>query len=194
MSRNSINPALAQMDLAQDEIATYAILLKRAQSSLTASSQAFERADENSTTGNCQIRQELTNSLRGQYAALTNLTDAIIGTLDAPTFSRIIATAPQQSHWLVALLNWLPEEEKDLLLPHTEGDSQTKIVLIDSVFSAIFHCSGDNLKDAVESFKSSVWQQGWGADEKVMREYGDLRVYKKLANSSLLYLGLMKDI
>ncbi len=69
-----------------------------------------------------------------------------------------------------------------------------KIVLINSRFSVIFHCSGDNLKDAVECFKSSVWQQGWGADERVRREYGDLRVYKKLANGSLEYSGLMKDI
>lgn len=103
------------MDVAQDEIATYALLLKRAQSSLTASMQAFEKANKTSTTGNCQIRQELTNNLRQQYIALTNLTDAIVGTLDAPTFSRIIATAPKSSPQLVALLELLPEEEKDLL-------------------------------------------------------------------------------
>lgn len=115
MSANSINPALAQMDLAQDEIATYAMLLKRAQSSLTASMQAFEKANKTSTTGNCQIRQELTNSLRQQYAALTNLTDAIVGTLDAPTFSRIITTAPNTSPQLLALVECLPDSEKDLL-------------------------------------------------------------------------------
>lgn len=69
-----------------------------------------------------------------------------------------------------------------------------EIVLIDSLFSAIFHAQGDNLKDAVESFKSSVWQPGWNADERVMREYGNWNVYKKLANGSLEYSGLMKDI
>ncbi len=115
MSENKVNPALAHMDLAQNEIATYALLLKRAQSSLIASSQAFERANENSIAGNCQVRQELTNNLRGQYAALANLTDAIVGTLDAPTFSRIIATAPNSSPQLLALLEILPKEEKDLL-------------------------------------------------------------------------------
>lgn len=115
MSENSINPALAHMDLAQDEMATYALLLKRAQLSLTASSQAFERANETSITGNCQKRQELTNNLRGLYAALTSLTAAIVGTLDAATFSRMIATAPRRSPQLLGLLELLPEEEKDLL-------------------------------------------------------------------------------
>jgi predicted DNA-binding transcriptional regulator len=66
MYESKINPALAHMDLAQNEIATYALLVKRAQSSLTASMQAFERANETSITGNCQVRQELTNKLRQQ--------------------------------------------------------------------------------------------------------------------------------
>lgn len=47
MSKNSINPALVHMDVALNKIATYATLLKKAQSSLTASMQAFERANEN---------------------------------------------------------------------------------------------------------------------------------------------------
>lgn len=115
MSENNVNPAIAQMDLAQDEIAIYALLLKRAQSSLIASSQAFERANETSITGNCRVRQGLTNSLRGQYAALTNLTSAIVETLDAPTFSRITATAPKNSPQLLALFELLPEEEQELL-------------------------------------------------------------------------------
>ena len=115
MYENNINPALAHMDLAQNEIATYALLVKRAQSSLTNSMQAFERANETSITGNCPIRQELTGKLRQQYVALTNLTNAIVETLDAPTFSRIIATAPKTSPQLLALLKLLPEAEKDLL-------------------------------------------------------------------------------
>ncbi len=115
MSNNSINPALAHMDLAQDEIATYSVLLKRAQSSLTASMQAFERANETSITGNCPVRQELTNNLRQQYVALANLTSAIVETLAAPVFSKIIATAPNASPKLAALLNCLPEEERKLM-------------------------------------------------------------------------------
>lgn len=104
------------MDVAQDEMATYALLLKRAQSSLTASMQAFERANENSRAGECPTRKQITQKLREQYAALTNLTDAIVGTLAAPTFSRMIATAPQQSPKLATLLDCLPEEERELLI------------------------------------------------------------------------------
>lgn len=74
MYENNINPALAQMDLAQNEVATYALLVKRAQSSLTASVRAFERANETSTTGNCPVKQELTGKLRGHYLALTHCT------------------------------------------------------------------------------------------------------------------------
>lgn len=115
MNESSINPALAHMDLAQNDIATYSVLLKIAQQLLLASSQAFERANETSITGNCQVRQELTGKLRQQYVALTSLTNAIVETLDAPTFSRIIATAPKNSPQLLALLELLPEAEKDLL-------------------------------------------------------------------------------
>lgn len=115
MNENNINPALAHMDLAQDKITTYSVLLKRAQETLLASSQAFERANETSVTDNCQVRQELTDKLRQQYAALTNLTAAIVETLDAPMFSRIIATAPQNSPKLLALLDGLPEAERELL-------------------------------------------------------------------------------
>ncbi len=115
MYKTNINPALAHMDLAQNEIATYSVLLKRAQSSLTKSIQAFERANETSITGTCRVRQELTGNLRQQYTGLTSLTNAIVETLDAPTFSRIIATAPKTSPQLLALLELLPDAEKDLL-------------------------------------------------------------------------------
>ena len=115
MNRNSINPAIAHMDVAQNEIATYAMLLHRAQSSLTASMQAFERANENSRAGDCPTRKQITQRLRQQYKALTNLTDAIAGTLDAPTLSRFIATAPQQSPKLATLVDCLPEEERKLM-------------------------------------------------------------------------------
>ncbi|KJH69792.1 hypothetical protein [Aliterella atlantica] len=115
MSETNANPALAHMDVAQDEIAIYATLLKRAQLSLTKSTQAFERANENLLTGNCPTRKQITQQIRQQYAALNNLTDAIVGTLDAPTFARMIATAPRRSPMLLALVELLPDSEKDLL-------------------------------------------------------------------------------
>ena len=115
MYETNINPALAHMDIAQNKIATYALLLKKAQENLLASKQAFDWANETSITGNCRVRQELTNNLRQQYTGLTSLTNAIVETLDAPAFSRIIATAPKTSPQLLALLELLPEAEKDLL-------------------------------------------------------------------------------
>ncbi len=124
MYENNINPALAHMDSAQNEIAAYALLVKRAQSSLTASVRAFERANETSTTGNCPVKQELTGKLRGHYLALTHCTSAIVDTLNAPMFQRLIATAPQQcllhelppeSPKLLALLDCLPEAERELI-------------------------------------------------------------------------------
>lgn len=71
---------------------------------------------------------------------------------------------------------------------------ESTIVLIDPFFSAIHSSKGSDIKDAVELFKSSVWQQGWGADQKVMRDYGDWSVYEKLSSTRLEYRGLMKDI
>lgn len=115
MHENSINPSLAHMDVAQNEMANYAMLIKKAQSSLTTSMQAFERANETSRAGDCPTRKRITQQIREQYKALANLTDAIVGTLDAPTFSRMIATAPKTSPQLLALLEVLPEVEKELL-------------------------------------------------------------------------------
>ena len=115
MYETNINLALSPMDIAQNEIATYALLLKKAQENLLASKQAFEKANETSITGNCRVRQELTGKLRQQYTALTSLTNTIVETLDAPTFSRIIATSPKTSPQLLSLLELLPEAEKDLL-------------------------------------------------------------------------------
>ncbi len=115
MSKKSINPALVHMDVAQDEMVTYAMLLNRAQLSLTASVQAFERANENSLTHDCPVRKQMTQKLREQYTALINLTAAIASTIAAPTLSRMINTAPKRVPQLVSLLDCLPEEEKNLI-------------------------------------------------------------------------------
>lgn len=116
MNQNSANPAIAHMDAAQDEMATYALLIRRAQSFLNSSMQAFERANEHSRAGDCPTSQQITQQLREQYAALTNLTDAIVETLAAPALSRMMNTAPKQSPGLVVLLELLPEEERELII------------------------------------------------------------------------------
>ncbi len=109
------NPALVHMEVAQDEIATYAMLLSRAQSSLTASWQAFERANENSLTHDCPVRKQITQNLREHYTTLISLTEAIIKAIAAPTLSRMISTAPNRVPGLVSLLDCLPEEERKLI-------------------------------------------------------------------------------
>lgn len=109
------NPALVHMEVAQDEMATYAMLLNRAQSSLTASKQAFERANENSLTHDCPVRKQITQNLRGQYTALISLTAAIVEAIAAPTLSRMISNAPNQAPGLVSLLSCLPQKERNLI-------------------------------------------------------------------------------
>lgn len=116
MNENNVSPALAHMDVAQDEMATYALLLNRAQSSLTASMQAFERANENSLTGDCPVRKQITQKLRGHYAALISFTAAIVETLAAPTLSRMITAAPKRVPQLVTLVGCLPEVKRNLII------------------------------------------------------------------------------
>lgn len=48
--------------------------------------------------------------------------------------------------------------------------------------------------DVIDSFKSSVWQQGWNAEQKFANLYGDWLVYEKPESSQLLMLlGRVKD-
>lgn len=68
-----------------------------------------------------------------------------------------------------------------------------EIVLISPSFSEIRAARGTDLKDAIEAFKSSVWQQGWGADAKVMNDYGDWLVYERREDQSLEYWGQMNQ-
>ncbi len=52
------------------------------------------------------------------------------------------------------------------------------ILLISPNLSQVESAEGDSVKDAIESFISEVWTQGWNADEKVHYTYGDWLVYK----------------
>ena len=141
------NPALVHMEVAQDAMATYAMLLKRAQSSLTASMQAFERANENSLTNDCPVKKQITQKLRGQYTVLISLTAAIVEAIAAPTLSRMINTAPNRVPGLVSLLDCLPEEERNLItvaltsLLQTESEgiflSEEQVFLAASILYAL---------------------------------------------------------
>jgi hypothetical protein len=51
----------------------------------------------------------------------------------------------------------------------------------------------NNVREAVLSFRSSVWEQGYGADERVTRLYGNWSVYLKNEAKNLEYLGVVND-
>lgn len=115
MNQNTPNPAIEYMNAAQDEMATYSVLITRAHLFLVASEQAFKRANENSLTADCLTRRQLTAKLQKQYVALIKLTEAIQRTLAEPTLSRMVVTAPCQSPRLPALKNCLSESENLLV-------------------------------------------------------------------------------
>lgn len=60
--------------------------------------------------------------------------------------------------------------------------------LISPRFDEIKKVSGDSLGDALESFRSEVWQQGYGADQKLYNTYQYYLIYE-MYNNSLTYKG-----
>lgn len=68
-----------------------------------------------------------------------------------------------------------------------------KIVLIDRTMSQIRSQEGDDLKDAIEAFWSSVWEQGWNPDERILQTYGDWTVLIETPSGKLIPQGLLKD-
>lgn len=55
------------------------------------------------------------------------------------------------------------------------------------------HITGENPKDAVSSLNSEVWRQGWNADERVLKLYGDWRIYEIDGANNLIYLAEVKE-
>ena len=91
MDTSAQNPANAFMDEAQEQMATFAALISAAQTILTQSQQAFERANETSTTANCPTRLQLAAEPRKQYSALLQLAYAIARTLKEPILQKQLA-------------------------------------------------------------------------------------------------------
>jgi hypothetical protein len=61
-----------------------------------------------------------------------------------------------------------------------------KIVLISNAFGEVRTSEGEDLNEALASFKSSVWQQGY---------YGDWRVYvRSTASLDLEFKGFFIDL
>lgn len=68
-----------------------------------------------------------------------------------------------------------------------------KIVLIDRDMSDIRSREGSDLKDAIEGFWSSVWEQGWNPDAQILKTYGDWTIFEHTPSGKLIPLGLLKD-
>jgi hypothetical protein len=70
-----------------------------------------------------------------------------------------------------------------------------KIVLIDRFFSRVRSTGQEEtLNDAISEFWSSVWEQGWNPDERILDAYGNWTVYQLNESGALIPLGLLKDL
>jgi hypothetical protein len=69
-----------------------------------------------------------------------------------------------------------------------------EIVLISPDSSGVRSSQGLNLNDAVEGFLSSVWEQGWNPDQKILDNYGHWIVYKKGDDGTLTPQGALSAV
>ncbi len=69
-----------------------------------------------------------------------------------------------------------------------------QIVLISPDFTQANIAKGDDIRDAIEEFWSSVWQQGYDADGRILHKYGDWTVYERVADGSLIPQGSLKTL
>lgn len=109
------NPGIEYMRVAQDEMATYATLIKGAQTALLTSYQAFKKANETSMTDDWPTRKRIAANLEEQYQALKTLTEAITKTLAEPTLEKMIVSAPYNSPKLPDVSRCLPMDEERIV-------------------------------------------------------------------------------
>lgn len=72
-----------------------------------------------------------------------------------------------------------------------------RIILIDPYFCNAYPYDDkeeETLKNAIESFWSSVWEQGGDPDGKILSTYGDWTVYIKEADGTLKPQGMLEDL
>lgn len=72
-----------------------------------------------------------------------------------------------------------------------------RIVLIDPSFSdarSAQHYQEDTLEDAISNFWSSVWEQGWNPDKRILDIYGGWMVYQQNKSGALIPKGRLKDL
>lgn len=74
----------------------------------------------------------------------------------------------------------------ELMVANSRGERQMRIVLISPDFSGVIAAQGSDLKDAIEAFWSSVWEQGWNPDGKILGAYGDWTIYQESEDGTLV--------
>lgn len=79
---------------------------------------------------------------------------------------------------------------RDLML---EEMPEKTFVLISPEMDAIKACTGEEIFEALRDFRSSVWRQGWGADERVDEEYKDWLVFE-LETGNLYCRGTFAEL
>ncbi|MGE5659465.1 MAG: hypothetical protein ACM37W_22965 [Actinomycetota bacterium] len=112
MNHPPLNPAIACMNEAQEQMATFAALMQVAQTVLNQSQQAFEKANATSTTANCP---QLVASLREHYSALFHLTKAISHSLQTPSLQRMVIATSQEVLRYPAIFSCLTEPEQKVI-------------------------------------------------------------------------------
>lgn len=68
-----------------------------------------------------------------------------------------------------------------------------EIVLVDPDYSRIHSSVGDDFRDAIQGLISSVWEQGYDANGRILRDYGYWFVYQEQSDGALHRLGLLED-
>lgn len=66
-------------------------------------------------------------------------------------------------------------------------------LIISPAMDEIKEIEGADIYDAVDSFKSSVWEQGWDADGRVDRQYGDWMIFEKYSPTEMVSRGTVRN-
>lgn len=68
-----------------------------------------------------------------------------------------------------------------------------RIVLMDRNMSECRSQQGDDIRDAIEGFWSSIWEQGYDPDAKILEVYGDWTIFEETPSGKLIPLTQLKD-
>jgi hypothetical protein len=73
------------------------------------------------------------------------------------------------------------------------SSSSVRIALISIRGERVLESDGDDLRDAIQSFVSRVWEEGWNADQRVLDLYGDWGIYQ-FEGDNLIFKGTLRSL